>query len=997
MTFKAFTYKTLWVLLPFAILSCNSEPVPVVVDGEPTLLKAVICNAEEVSGKTFVNDGYSFSNGQMQSEKHAHSGQFSCKVSSELEFCLSVKIEGVEVGNYVELSVWRYSPTGKGKLHVSSEKVGDLHYLVGNALVIEDTGWEKIVINVPITEEIDVLKVACYNPNQEAAYFDDLSIKVYSSRPVYYEENEALSISIDEWSFETLRDYRDQAMAQGIIAQEFKTYVPAKLTYKGKVIPVKLRFKGDWTDHLQGDKWSFRIKVDKGYAFKGLKSFSVQSPHTRSFLKEWFLHQMFENEGLLATKYDFIPLTLNGKNLGVFAIEEHFDKQLLEAKGRREGPILKMDEEGFWERNIIAKTEGYSYSIPYYEAAAILPFKKGRTIKNKSLRKRFLIAQNLAFHYKTWRNNIAEVFDIKALAQYHALLDIGKVHHGQVWHNQRIYYNPITSRLEPIAYDLCAEMKKEGYRTPIAGMATMHGEEDIIGDRFLNYNVFNQPAFQQQYLHFLKIYSSEAFITAQVEQLQGELDSLNILLEKEFSGYKFDLNEFFEAASTIRKNLPEYESKVNTNSIQFEPSESSYDELSSAVVYYQETGLKAYLKQSDSSSSTVECINFHLGPLEIVGYSIKKHKDSVIDLLQPIQLDAYSLSETKTNITVPGKAARLFFRLPSNPDQLLGKKVVPWPYPTTSNPRLELEKPLSSFSKYISIKDSIITLKTAISLTEVLFIPRGYQVLIQAGTTIKLGNGGGVLSYSPVSAIGTENRPITVSGSGSSNYGFQVLTDLETSDFQYVNFSGLSTLDYKGWTLTGAVTVYKGTVTFEHCVFANNHCEDALNLINCSFEMTDCTVKSTFADGFDGDFCIGTIANSSFDNTGNDGLDFSGSIITITGSTITNPGDKAISGGEASTLSVDNCTITSAALGVVAKDQSKINIEQVNFNRCKIVYSAYQKKDEYGPAHIISKNCTLVESGLENLIGLGSTLTTDGDKSIGKTKLNIDSLYSQFQ
>ena len=40
---------------------------------------------------------------------------------------------------------------------------------------------------------------------------------------------------------------------------------------------------------------------------------------------------------------------LNGEGLGVYAWEEHPDKQLVESLNRREGPILKLDDAGFWE------------------------------------------------------------------------------------------------------------------------------------------------------------------------------------------------------------------------------------------------------------------------------------------------------------------------------------------------------------------------------------------------------------------------------------------------------------------------------------------------------------------------------------------------------------------------------------------------------------------------------------------------------------------------
>ena len=61
-------------------------------------------------------------------------------------------------------------------------------------------------------------------------------------------------------------------------------------------------------------------------------------------MHEWFAHKIFEYEDILTTRYIFVPVIINGEKKGVYALEEHFDKQLLEHRKRREGPIVKFDE-----------------------------------------------------------------------------------------------------------------------------------------------------------------------------------------------------------------------------------------------------------------------------------------------------------------------------------------------------------------------------------------------------------------------------------------------------------------------------------------------------------------------------------------------------------------------------------------------------------------------------------------------------------------------------
>ena len=48
---------------------------------------------------------------------------------------------------------------------------------------------------------------------------------------------------------------------------------------------------------------------------------------------------------------------------------------------------------------------------------------------------------------------VAEVFDIEQLALFFAVHDLLGGHHGTDLTNMKLYYNPVTSKLEPIGYD----------------------------------------------------------------------------------------------------------------------------------------------------------------------------------------------------------------------------------------------------------------------------------------------------------------------------------------------------------------------------------------------------------------------------------------------------------------------------------------------------------------------------------------------------------------
>jgi hypothetical protein len=157
--------------------------------------------------------------------------------------------------------------------------------------------------------------------------------------------------------------------------------------------------------------------------------------------------------------------------------------------------------------------------------------------------------------------------------------------------------------------------------------------------------------------------------------------------------------------------------------------------------------------------------------------------------------------------------------------------------------------------------------------------------------------------------------------------------------------------------------------------------------------MQNSKIEDAFADGFDADFVTGKVDNCDFSQIGNDGLDFSGSTISISNIAIDDIGDKGISGGESSTLDLDNINISNANIGIASKDRSFVEVKNSSISDTYCAFAVYQKKSEYEPAKMEVENVKLENIGRENLLGLESILIIDKDKIIGIEKINIDSLY----
>jgi hypothetical protein len=151
--------------------------------------------------------------------------------------------------------------------------------------------------------------------------------------------------------------------------------------------------------------------------------------------------------------------------------------------------------------------------------------------------------------------------------------------------------------------------------------------------------------------------------------------------------------------------------------------------------------------------------------------------------------------------------------------------------------------------------------------------------------------------------------------------------------------------------------------------------------------------KNTYSDAFDGDFVKGKISNSLFTNSGNDGIDVSGSAIEVENVTIVNPSDKAMSAGEGSTINGKNIEIRDGEIGLVSKDLSRINISGISILNTRLAISCFQKKTEYGPGLIDLKNVKFSGIEVAYLIEPGSDLIIDDKIIQDKTEGVIDKMY----
>jgi CotH kinase protein/Right handed beta helix region len=946
------------------------------------------CDAETLSKDdvNFITNGKEFGGGAGRTSEEAYEGEFSCAVNKDYLYGLTYIFKDIKPGEVFDVSVYRKTTGHKGILVAQSIEGGIYKYEQFSFKKKDENGWDILSLNIQLPENVDTLKglkFYVYNGDEKGdkVYFDNLKIHRYKRVAIQDSIKKGVfNIELTDYDLKTLKGYREKALAQNIISKDLKKEVDGILKYNGKTVKISIRLKGDWTDHLEGDKWSYRIKVRDGQSIMGVRSFSIQNPTVRDYLHEWVIHKICEKEDLLTTKFDYVPVVINGIDFGLYNFEEHFEKQLVESKNRREGVILKFSEDGFWEANLFYEQTKKITQKPFYEASIITPFKKKKTFRTPKLESQFLVAQNLMLKYKNGDEDIENYLDVDRLAKAYALMDLGNIEHAYAWHNQRFYYNPVISKLELITYD-CYSKPGESMRRDFGIKGDFDsGEHITYSHEYCLKNVFDNPSFQELYLKYLKKYSSEEYLATVFNELDPLIDSLTESIRNEHDFYFYDKNFLKENAEKIRQLLPKYEQKVGANKIKF-TLKKDVNNLCVPQTAFKYISLNAHLQEERINGSVLLSLkNYHCKPITIIGYSSELAPDSLITISNKIRLNNFPVEEKASELIIKEKPKKLFYKVDwVEDDSTYTSKIVGWKRPNkTVAQENTMKGNLSLETDIYVLKDNVLTFnKGTHHLDENIIIPKGLKVLFEPGVNLILNKSTFIMSYSPVTMVGNKLDSIKISSTDGTGRGFTVLQAKEKSELEYVVFNGLNTYSNNGWTLTGAVTFYESNVDISNSTFKNNNCEDALNTIRSEFTFRNSTISNSFSDGFDADFCKGIIVNSNFNNLGNDCLDFSGSVITIYKCIIDSVADKGISCGEKSTVNVIETSIYRANTGIASKDASNVLVKNVNIKNCQIGLSVFEKKSEYGPALIFLEEHNIKSTPKPQIIEKGSQIKWD--------------------
>jgi len=794
-------------------------------------------------------------------------------------------------------------------------------------------------------------------------------------------QRDILTIDVKYKELQKLEFLRQNSIISGSTVGN-QEWVKAMISNKGQTFKAKIRLKGGMADeHMEGDKWSFRVKISGNNTIFGMEEFALMSPMRRNLLGEWFIRKVYEKEGLISRKYEFVEVVINGKSKGIYVIDERYDNIMLERNHRKEGPVIKVDASPiFMDKIGLAPSDRDNY----YLSMDYTAFDLKKFLQNEQLRKMFFKAKNLFEQFRAGLLSTSEIFDIEKLAKWTAISDVMGAWHGFGFSNMRFYYNPVTSKFEPVPDDNYNE-RAFNY----ASNVRVFRYNDIYNKGKFLKQLFSDYSFTELYLKELERVSQESYLDQRFGELHDEIMKNSYILAKDYPLYNFLLESkgyTYDNAKSLRNIL--------------NPSK----------------GVQAYYHEKDDEKIVLKIANNKSIPMEILYLKYEG------DLFKPKSKEKLILTgrDFGTSISYQDHVFELPYSFElldfEQFDQLqlvyrvLGTEKIRtaeiFPYPAFDKNFLgnDIQRKVANFRDYNFLtynaeRKEIVIENGNWTINKDLIIPKAHTLHIGAGANIDLIESAMILSYSPLIILGLEDYPVNIFSSDSTGQGITVIKAGGESLMKYVTFRNLSAPNRPEWELTGSINFYESPVNMYETHYEGNIAgDDYINLIRSEFTIDRSSTSNTFADALDADFCNGKIMNSKFSNCGNnsgnsDCLDFSGSVIDINNVIVKNAGDKGLSLGEETIVTIHELTINNTKIAIAVKDNSTATIDKMSINKCQIGIIAFQKKPEFGPAAVSVTNLSKFEVGDLFIIEKGSSASVDGTEIDAKYQNVRDLIY----
>jgi hypothetical protein len=754
----------------------------------------------------------------------------------------------------------------------------------------------------------------------------------------------------------------------------------------GQKFKVKIRIRGDISNHWIRSKKSWRIRFNKKNLFQGRRELDLIVPEDKQYSIEHAGYRLARKLNLLTLPSGFSRVKINSVDYGLYFWMEPLSNHTLERLQYAAGEVIGDDNawlDNFRPGNVRfggLPNEFFDRLRSYYK------FDSSPNPNSPHISSRFEQFLSLLSEADDARLNreIGFFLDIEKFSAWSAAVWAFGSRHAQYSYNLKWYYSLSTGRFQPILYDL--------FITPQAQVSA-----NVVGGSSFEANLPSQiikkllriPAIQtlrNKYLwRILKEY--DEFVLRPVDEIFQDLrPDIGRGVDKKFL-YRSD-KQHANRMTLLRQNrdrLSHYLefSRVfsdvtavhheNRQTLSFEIIPDGMPQLRLAEIRLSAPSsvsklIRPVIMFSKHGSHSVAP---HPAKIKVVGKDVFISPENIEVWMDRDPKLALKLTKWKLTIAFPdidgqdwtilmsGLKIDLRFVNLATGQPVPSERIRISPVAQVGEDRgvgtaamaigdflKSTSFPFERTGNFLDLRQGVYTLDRDIIL------PLNAKVRLHPGVALKMGPGVSLVTYQPITIKGLPDNPVTIKPLEENQpWGsIGVISAAEPSTIRNSHIRGGSQDWLAGIFLSGQLSFYGSDVEITDSVIDGAQGDDGLNIKHAKFGIRQTTFRNNRSDGFDGDWVQGTISNSVFQNNGGDGVDISGADIVIDRGQFINMGDKGISVGEKSEAVIVNSTLTGSKIGIAVKDLSSAKVHSGSFYGNGTAVSAYRKKPMFGGA-----------------------------------------------
>ena len=657
----------------------------------------------------------------------------------------------------------------------------------------------------------------------------------------------------------------------------------------------KIRMHGDGLDHIKlinGTPTSSLNVRLENGNIKNITRFILFLPNSRNYDNEIFTTTFFKHLNFLSPRTFKINAKVHNNNVN-YIFQESLKKEFLEFNNRIEGPILESKEDMDKSNLEMSRVSNIEW---------IKDNKNKYQISLNSIKDyNFSLLKSYKFRkiagdetIRLDRLDFAEE-EFEMISTFDALMYALGAAHGLSYDDRRFYYDPIFSVFEPIYYD---------------------GNSNILSR--INYD-FTSGKFKKKLKSWKLIKDPHLNISSNLDR-------------PEVNRYRNPTVTYSAKYGAVKAN--DLVKKIDINLLLNELIKNGF----TSITYQELKKLISYITFRLDLISTAEVYDKNI---ELEGSLYLKYENKM--KLQESINDDFKLifKKNEKNSVLDGNIEECNYQLSFCKKYLISKKEV--------NKLLEQKKLNSKKSIFLNFTKN--NYKSG-------NLNKNKETVKNNFKEIKISDNLKIYVNKDVQVSFDKKKKI-IDLNYFSNLGRTIIFDskIDTWTIKMNNLSKNKNNEFDNiYNLTGCLTLIDSSIK-NIKIFGNNfNCEDTVNLIRSNGSLNYIEIKNAKSDALDADFSQLTFKNLDISNSYNDCLDLSFGNYTIESTNLKKCGDKSISIGEKSNISINNLKTENSNTGIAVKDSSYANINNVFMSNLDTCLSVYNKKQEFNGGTLKIKN-----------------------------------------